>query len=87
MFYDIDCPNFRIANLTDAERADLPMGLVEQKHGAFKVEWNDEGFSIEDLKPYLARATKVQVMRVHMSDHKGATSYDVKFGKGKCEEV
>lgn len=72
---------------SEDDNFEQPAGLVHLGDNRWALEHHDEGFATtEELAPYLSKAKGKHRVRVHMSDHKGATSYDIVFGPGYCRE-
>jgi hypothetical protein len=92
MFYDIDSTAFELSGPIPKEAleefdGELPGWLRDLGNGRYKVELHDEGFFLEEAAPILSLAKGTHTVRVHFSDHKGASSYDVRFGNGECSET
>ena len=84
MWYDINSREFDLSAPLPEE---VPESLQLLPNGKYKVQCSSESFDLNDLSPILKLATKKSKFTVILSDNKGSTSYDVKFGLGMCEEV
>lgn len=89
MWYQVTSNLIKLKNVPEEGSDNYPTSLRKEGADTYRIRWNDEGFPDELLllEPILKTATKPGQFRVHMEDHKGMTSFKVKFGPNYFEEL
>jgi hypothetical protein len=89
MWYQVTSPLIALTRVPEEGSDAYPSSLVKEADGRYRIHWNDEGFSeeLDLLEPILKTAKKSGQFKVHLEDHKGMTSFKVKFGPDYFEEL
>lgn len=90
MWYQIKSTNMDLS-LTPTEKEHIDNGdangLDHVQDDTYVLVWNDEGFDLDEVAPFLKKAKKSGNFIVKMEDHEGEDWYMVRFGPGYCEVV